>query len=105
MKDKIRIIFFSVLLFVFVFSVLTIVIYIENEAKKTQLGLTIMYFVGVLVFLHNIYAFYKKKAMSFRSLTFYHPRDKEMRTVIFFASIIAVGGFGFAFLDSLLKIL
>ena len=61
MKDKIRIIFFSALLFVFVFSVLITVIYLENEANKTQLGLTIMYFIGVLIFLQKIYAFYKKK--------------------------------------------
>ncbi len=105
MKDNIKFIFLCLLLVFFVCFVLIAVIFLENEAKKTQLGLTVLYFFGVLIFLRNVYAFYKKKVMKFRSLVFYHPQDKENRVFLLCVSVIAVGGFGFAFFDSLLRLL
>jgi hypothetical protein len=104
-KDNIKLIYCFLLMVSFVFLVLIAVIFLENEAQKTQLGLAIIYFIGVLVFLHNIYAFYRKKVMRLRSLTFYHPQDNLIRAFVFVVSIIAVGGFGFAFFSSLLKFL
>lgn len=93
------------LIIVLVFIVVAGVIFLEKEASKTQLGLSVLYLAGVLLFLKEIFSFYKKKAMRFRSLTFYHPQDKEMRVVIFFVSIIAVGGFSYALFDTLSKVL
>lgn len=101
MKYNLRLIYFSILLFSFVLLVLITLVFLEKEVEKTQLGLALMYLIGALVFTHNIYAFYNKKVMRFRSLTFYYPQDNGIRGFIFCVSTIAVGGFGFAFISLL----
>lgn len=105
MKDKVKIIYSTLFLLSFIFLVIITVVFLEDEAKKTKIGLAIMYFIGVLVFFQNIFSFYTKKVMRFRSLTFYYPQDNEIRCFIFFVSLVAVFGFGFAFFSLLFEVL
>lgn len=69
-----------------------------------QFLLLVLYFLGATIFAWNIYAFYTKKSMRFRSLVFDHPQDKEMRGYILFVSIIALIGCFFAFFELLHRI-
>lgn len=70
---------------------------IVYRMEKTQIGLAILYAVGVFVFSCNIYAFFAKKTMRFRSVALpYQARYDALRLWIFIVSVAAVVGFTFA---------
>jgi Na+/H+-translocating membrane pyrophosphatase len=65
-----------------------------HRMQKTQIGLTVLYLLGVILFSHNIFAFCTNRAMRINSFSLEnYKRYSVHRIGLFIVSIIATVGF------------